>query len=249
MGVLRPSFEEEIAFCTAVQRLRPKPVFNGQNREYAFDIPPRMTISVDCSLKREDAPLYNTWHRHSSHADARKNGWKLRWSWQSPAGTPQQLMSPGAGSDQKSDPPDTEQREQEKRLSVQLAKHVPPLASTKVPGDGNCQFHALAGGSRMFKPTDYRECRKVAVQFMRMHAQQFAGFAGEDTLEYFERMEKDGEWGDHLTLVAYARAANATVTVHRLDSQPLTVYRSGEANVIHVAYINSCHYMSVVQME
>ncbi|XP_028776074.1 uncharacterized protein LOC114732862 isoform X3 [Neltuma alba] len=72
----------------------------------------------------------------------------------------------------------------------------------KVPGDGNCQFHALS--DQLYgTPEHHSVVRRQAVNQLKSH-QIYEGYVPMEYGEYLEKMSKSGEWGDHVTLQAVA---------------------------------------------
>eukprot|EP00656_Telonema_subtile_P032782 TRINITY_DN3604_c0_g1_i2.p1 TRINITY_DN3604_c0_g1~~TRINITY_DN3604_c0_g1_i2.p1 ORF type:complete len:344 (+),score=46.23 TRINITY_DN3604_c0_g1_i2:208-1239(+) len=98
------------------------------------------------------------------------------------------------------------------------------LAERDVPGDGNCQFHALSDQLRAKSIVDmpHGEVRAVVVHWLRNTgasilvddnpAVTLAAASGEgDWGAYCSMMERDKEWGDHLTLLAACMAFQVEV--------------------------------------
>jgi hypothetical protein len=87
------------------------------------------------------------------------------------------------------------------------------LKEKVVEGDGNCQFRALADQLWRNEKT-HREVRRLVVARLTHHRDQYAPFALCDDYDaYLDRMAKDGEWGDHLTLQAAADVFDAEIVL------------------------------------
>ena len=89
------------------------------------------------------------------------------------------------------------------------------LASVDVERDGNCQFTALVMSGRLqMTPSDLRA---MVVQHMRENEDRFRAFANHHHdcpwELYLHLMSCEGEFGDHLTLMAAAEILRAPITV------------------------------------
>ncbi|KAI9086206.1 hypothetical protein K1719_031660 [Acacia pycnantha] len=77
------------------------------------------------------------------------------------------------------------------------------FAERKVPGDGNCQFHALS--DQLYDTPEFHKLvRRQAVNQLKSHPEIYEGYVPMEYGEYLEKMSKGGEWGDHVTLQAVA---------------------------------------------
>ena len=87
-------------------------------------------------------------------------------------------------------------------------------------GDGNCQFRCIA--KCVYSDSDDRhpEVRKVVMDYMEGHADDFRGFVedNEDWSSYTQRMREDKTFGDHLTLVAAARVYNVNFVTFKNEN-------------------------------
>ncbi|EGG01531.1 uncharacterized protein MELLADRAFT_92040 [Melampsora larici-populina 98AG31] len=75
--------------------------------------------------------------------------------------------------------------------------------SDEIPGDGNCQFRAVA---LLFwqDQNDHRSLRRTVVEYMRANPESFRPYITEGWETYLREMAEDGTWGDHYTLTAMA---------------------------------------------
>ena len=77
------------------------------------------------------------------------------------------------------------------------------LKEKKVRGDGNCQFRSLS--DQLFgTPDRHEEVRRMAISQLKNKSDLYKPYIPEDYDEYVDKMSKDGEWGDHVTLQAAA---------------------------------------------
>ncbi|KYQ96674.1 OTU domain containin protein [Tieghemostelium lacteum] len=107
----------------------------------------------------------------------------------------------------------------EKRLSERLELYM--LKNKKeIPGDGNCQFHALS--DQLYGDLSHSaDIRKSIVQWLRKNKDHsltngavLSQFVGDrDWEQYCNEMEKLGTWGDHLTLLAAAEIYGLKISI------------------------------------
>ncbi|KAK7336205.1 hypothetical protein VNO77_16739 [Canavalia gladiata] len=77
------------------------------------------------------------------------------------------------------------------------------LCEVKVSGDGNCQFRALS--DQLFRSPEYhKNVRKEIVKQLKNHRSLYECYVPMKYKQYYKRMTKSGEWGDHVTLQAAA---------------------------------------------
>lgn len=86
-----------------------------------------------------------------------------------------------------------------KRLQEVISQHGARV--TPVEEDGNCQFRALSM-TLYGTQQHHREIRAKVVERMRARRHLYAHFVHEPYSDYLERIAKDGEWGDSVTLQA-----------------------------------------------
>ncbi|XP_023005715.1 uncharacterized protein LOC111498629 isoform X1 [Cucurbita maxima] len=71
----------------------------------------------------------------------------------------------------------------------------------KVQGDGNCQFRALS--DQLYGTPDNHELvRQKVVDQLMSHPEVYEGYVPMAYVDYLEKMSRNGEWGDHVTLQA-----------------------------------------------
>ena len=126
------------------------------------------------------------------------------------------------------------------------------MAVTKVAGDGDCLFHALA----FFDVYDGGALRIDVAEFMEAHAQDQAGYEGEWVRE--ARRLRASEWGGHTAVTAYSLMKQAKVVfyTHRSGEAKTTVeevmhmsINSSEAvRTIHILYNEVDHYDALVEI-
>lgn len=77
------------------------------------------------------------------------------------------------------------------------------LVESKVQGDGNCQFRALS--DQFYRTSDHHEfVRHQIVKQLKSFREMYEGYVPMEYDEYLQKMSKNGEWGDHVTLQAAA---------------------------------------------
>jgi len=90
----------------------------------------------------------------------------------------------------------------------------------EIPGDGNCQMHAIS--DQLYDTIEKsKDVRKTVVDWLRKNKNW--KLPNESILhefvhdrpweEYCEMMEKDGCWGDHLTLLAASEIHGAVISI------------------------------------
>lgn len=124
---------------------------------------------------------------------------------------------------------------------------------TNVPSDGNCMFHALAlaEGGVVTGATIRREVTEFVANHaaLRTRLTEFA-FHGDEAAfnQWLWHMRRDGEWGDHLVLVARATMTRRNIAVHPADGTApiVTAPLDGEAQRtdLHLFHENGVHFMA-----
>ncbi|CAH8313096.1 unnamed protein product [Eruca vesicaria subsp. sativa] len=98
-------------------------------------------------------------------------------------------------------PPEEEAVSDHERLQNRLEMF--DFAEVKVPGDGNCQFRALA--DQLYKTADrHKHVRRQIVKQLKASPESYEGYVPMKFSEYLRKMSRSGEWGDHVTLQAAA---------------------------------------------
>eukprot|EP01013_Petalomonas_cantuscygni_P000679 TRINITY_DN10694_c0_g1_i1.p1 TRINITY_DN10694_c0_g1~~TRINITY_DN10694_c0_g1_i1.p1 ORF type:complete len:291 (+),score=23.70 TRINITY_DN10694_c0_g1_i1:205-1077(+) len=120
-----------------------------------------------------------------------------------------------------------------------------------VAGDGNCQFRALSA-SMTGSETHHSDLRRAAVQQIRRNPEKYQDFipgGRRGMQQYLRELERNGHWGDEVSLKAASDATGVPVTVHNrsVSARPLRYGENNRAGV-SVAYSgrsDSGHYDSV----
>ncbi|KAF7092117.1 hypothetical protein CFC21_094629 [Triticum aestivum] len=87
------------------------------------------------------------------------------------------------------------------RLSDRLRLYE--LTENKVKGDGNCQFRALS--DQLYQTPDHHEfVREQIISQLKSNREAYDGYVPMAYDEYLEKVSRNGEWGDHVTLQAAA---------------------------------------------
>ncbi|KAI4144824.1 MAG: hypothetical protein L6R39_004027 [Caloplaca ligustica] len=122
------------------------------------------------------------------------------------------------------DLPDLRQQESE-AMRVQLTSRG--LVEHDIRSDGHCLYAAVADQifSRNLRiiPKDYRHAivltpayqatRSIAASYIKDHADDFIPFLEEPLDDYVRKIEKTGEWGGHLELLALAKSYDVDINV------------------------------------
>ncbi|CAH8385638.1 unnamed protein product [Eruca vesicaria subsp. sativa] len=143
-------------------------------------------------------------------------------------------------------PPEEEAVSDHDRLRNRLEMF--DFAEVKVPGDGNCQFRALA--DQLYKTADrHKHVRRQIVKQLKSSPASYEGYVPMEFSEYLKKMSRSGEWGDHVTLQAAADAYRMKIVV--LTSFKNTCYieilpTSDEPRgVIFLSFWAEVHYNSI----
>uniref|UniRef100_A0A8R7V0N5 ubiquitinyl hydrolase 1 n=1 Tax=Triticum urartu TaxID=4572 RepID=A0A8R7V0N5_TRIUA len=87
------------------------------------------------------------------------------------------------------------------RLSDRLRLYE--LTENKVKGDGNCQFRALS--DQLYQTPDHHEfVREQIISQLKSNREAYDGYVPMAYDKYLEKVSRNGEWGDHVTLQAAA---------------------------------------------
>lgn len=87
------------------------------------------------------------------------------------------------------------------RLSERL--NLYELVEHKVKGDGNCQFRALS--DQLYQTPDHHEfVREQIINQLKTNRDAYDGYVPMTYDDYLEKVARNGEWGDHVTLQAAA---------------------------------------------
>ncbi|KAI4334363.1 hypothetical protein L6164_019064 [Bauhinia variegata] len=86
------------------------------------------------------------------------------------------------------------------------------LIESKVEGDGNCQFRALS--DQIYRtPEHHKFVREQIVNQLKLYPEIYEGYVPMAYGDYLEKMSKNGEWGDHVTLQAAADSYGVKIFV------------------------------------
>ncbi|XP_013608819.1 PREDICTED: uncharacterized protein LOC106315595 isoform X1 [Brassica oleracea var. oleracea] len=143
-------------------------------------------------------------------------------------------------------PPEEEAVSDHDRLRNRL--ELFDFAEVRVPGDGNCQFRALA--DQLYKTADrHKHVRRQIVKQLKSCPDSYEGYVPMDFSEYLKKMSRSGEWGDHVTLQAAADAYRVKIVV--LTSFKDTCYIEilptfqESKGVIFLSFWAEVHYNSI----
>ncbi|XP_054823762.1 OVARIAN TUMOR DOMAIN-containing deubiquitinating enzyme 9-like isoform X2 [Prosopis cineraria] len=98
-------------------------------------------------------------------------------------------------------PSDDEQISDHQRLLDRLQLY--DLVENKVEGDGNCQFRALS--DQLYRSSEHHKfVREQIIKQLKSHPELYSGYVPMAYSDYLRKMDRSGEWGDHVTLQAAA---------------------------------------------
>lgn len=98
------------------------------------------------------------------------------------------------------------------RADLEEKLSVYGLQEKRMKGDGNCQFTSLS--DQLYNsPSHHLEVRQMVVNHLKEHPEFYISYIPGDYEEYLEEMEKEGEWGDHVTLQAAADVLGVRIYV------------------------------------
>ncbi|CAC5390904.1 unnamed protein product [Mytilus coruscus] len=150
----------------------------------------------------------------------------------------------------------------------QMLMQIPSLQSVagrhglvvrNIAGDGNCMFHAVIDQLRIAGDFTFNKdtLRSKSVEYLRENPCQEDGshlmcfLSTESWEEYLNRMNRDGEWGDHMILNAITEVIGRTVTVLNNSGNvthlfPHTVTLSDEVTLdsVYLGHVGM-HYVSL----
>ncbi|TVU30252.1 hypothetical protein EJB05_21862, partial [Eragrostis curvula] len=122
------------------------------------------------------------------------------------------------------------------------------LAEHKVKGDGNCQFRALS--DQLYQSPDHHEfVREQIINQLKSNRDAYDGYVPMAYDEYLDKVSRNGEWGDHVTLQAAADKYGVKIFVMTsfkdtcyIEIQP-KVQKSNK--VILLSFWAEVHYNSI----
>ncbi|KAJ6767812.1 CYSTEINE PROTEINASE SUPERFAMILY PROTEIN [Salix koriyanagi] len=98
-------------------------------------------------------------------------------------------------------PSEDEQMSDHQRLLERLKSC--DCVEKKVQGDGNCQFRSLS--DQLYRsPEHHQVVRELVVKQLESEPERYNGYVPMAYGDYLKKMNKSGEWGDHVTLQAAA---------------------------------------------
>ncbi|CAN6462485.1 unnamed protein product [Victoria cruziana] len=126
------------------------------------------------------------------------------------------------------------------------------LTELKVQGDGNCQFRALS--DQFYRTSEHHNfVRQEIVNQLSAHPEIYAGYVPMAYRDYLEKMLKDGEWGDHVTLQAAADWYGVKICVFTSfkDTCMIEILPNIEKSkrVIFLSFWAEVHYNSIYPEE
>lgn len=125
------------------------------------------------------------------------------------------------------------------------------LYEVRVSGDGNCQFRALS--DQIYRSPEYhKHVRKEIVKQLKDNGAAYEGYVPMRFKQYYKKMAKSGEWGDHVTLQAAADKFSAKIcllTSFR-DTCFIEIVPQHQAPVreLWLSFWSEVHYNSLYEM-
>ncbi|XVE99279.1 hypothetical protein REPUB_Repub03eG0184800 [Reevesia pubescens] len=126
------------------------------------------------------------------------------------------------------------------------------LVENKVQGDGNCQFRSLS--DQLYRSQDHhRFVREQVVSQLKSNPEWYGGYVPMAYGDYLKKMNKNGEWGDHVTLQAAADSYGVKIFV--LTSFKDTCYieilphNQKSERIIFLSFWAEVHYNSIYPEE
>ncbi|KAJ6428938.1 hypothetical protein OIU84_020556 [Salix udensis] len=105
-------------------------------------------------------------------------------------------------------PSEDQQMSDHQRLLERLKSY--DCAEKKVQGDGNCQFRSLS--DQLYRsPEHHQVVRELVVKQLESEPERYNGYVPMAYGDYLEKMNKSGEWGDHVTLQAAADSVHVAM--------------------------------------
>ncbi|CAM0943096.1 unnamed protein product [Alopecurus aequalis] len=128
------------------------------------------------------------------------------------------------------------------RLSDRLRLY--DLTEHKVKGDGNCQFRALS--DQLYQTPDHHEfVRAQIVSQLKSNRDAYDGYVPMAYDEYLDKVSRNGEWGDHVTLQAAADKIFVMTSfkdTYYIEIQPKIVKSN---KVVLLSFWAEVHYNSI----
>uniref|UniRef100_A0ACD5ZHW0 Uncharacterized protein n=2 Tax=Avena sativa TaxID=4498 RepID=A0ACD5ZHW0_AVESA len=132
------------------------------------------------------------------------------------------------------------------RLSDRLRLYE--LVEHKVKGDGNCQFRALS--DQLYQTPDHHEfVREQIISQLKSNRDAYDGYVPMAYDEYLDKVSRNGEWGDHVTLQAAADKYGVKIFVMTsfkdtcyIEIQPKVVKSN---KVVLLSFWAEVHYNSI----
>jgi hypothetical protein len=132
------------------------------------------------------------------------------------------------------------------RLRQVMKRHKAKLKP--VEADGNCQFRALSLAMRG-EETHHSSLRAQIVEQLRDNPDRYRQFVhSEPYADYLIRLEREGEWGDHLTLQAACDAFEVQINVFTdqpggmMKLQPVQPAQVISQEPLYLAFMSEFHF-------
>eukprot|EP00210_Caulerpa_lentillifera_P000793 g768.t1 len=101
---------------------------------------------------------------------------------------------------------------QTNRADLEEKLRVYGMQEKSMKGDGNCQFSSLS--DQLYNSPSYHlDVREMVVEQLRENPDIYASYVPGIYEDYVQKMEGEGEWGDHVTLQAAADVLGVRIYV------------------------------------
>lgn len=126
------------------------------------------------------------------------------------------------------------------------------MVERNVPGDGNCQFRSLS--DQLYGSADHHgSVRDQIVQQLRSNPEMYEKYVPMVYADYLEKMSKNGEWGDHVTLKAAADKYGVRIFVITSFKDTCSIeilpHIQKSKRVIFLSFWAEVHYNSIYRKQ
>ena len=144
-----------------------------------------------------------------------------------------------------------ESRMEELREVMQVFERY-GLEVSRTPTDGNCFYHAVGKQMGM----EHKDVRKAAVGFLRensnINGEEWSGFTDEGERgkrSYLRRMEKEGEWVDHIMVMATASVFKRRIKIYAQGGLTEVGPEEADGEDIRIGFIREEHYFGATMLQ
>lgn len=140
----------------------------------------------------------------------------------------------------------------EARARLQIVMDTYNMKPRPVEADGNCQFRALA--QQLYgDESQHQSIRSRMVDQLKSTPECYSGFVHETFEDYVNRMSRDGQWGDNVTLQAASDMLGTEIHIltdqpgaEHLEVRPASQNADQPQSPLWLAFLAEVHYDAVV---